>query len=276
MCERVFPSTFMYGTAMIIGTFTSVSLVESAFSFLPLVLPCPQYCPLTYGARSEIISDVVSVCFPVPNRWGPPSRSHFPTLQVEPSEQEPLSQFSIRNQPNPDAVTGAWIPARLTPYSRWRVHPAPVPAPLCSSPPRFPPCDAPPAAAARLMHQPAHSNVSPPLTSRRWPHPLSTPLTSRRWQSALPAATPLGLPLAAPDIPATVALHGDIGGDDSGDEMVRTAAVGGGMTEAEGLHDGGEVEGDDRRQETAAAAAGAVAGVPGVGAAGCSQSWCSG
>jgi hypothetical protein len=36
--------------------------------------------------------------------------------------------------------------------------------------------------------------------------------------------------------------------------------AGGGMAEVEGLHDDGEVEGDDRRQEATAAAASAVAG----------------
>jgi hypothetical protein len=50
--------------------------------------------------------------------------------------------------------------------------------------------------------------------------------------------------------------------------MVRTAAAGGGMAEAEGLQDGGEVEGDGLRQEAAAAASGVVAGVPGVDAVG--------
>jgi hypothetical protein len=50
--------------------------------------------------------------------------------------------------------------------------------------------------------------------------------------------------------------------------MVRTAAAGGGMAEAEGLQDGGEAEGHGRRQEAAAAVAGAMAGVPGVGATG--------
>jgi hypothetical protein len=38
------------------------------------------------------------------------------------------------------------------------------------------------------------------------------------------------------------------------------------MAEAEGLQNGGEVEGDGRRQEAVAATAGAVAGVPGTGA----------
>jgi hypothetical protein len=170
-----------------------MSLVEPASSFLS-----NSYCPPTRRACSEITSDPVSVCFPIPYGWGPPSRSHFPTLQVGPSEQESLSQFSIRNQPNPTAITDAWIPALLPlppvlasaciplpsprPCSHWHVHPPPIPAPPRSSPPHFPPNDAPPAVAARLTRQPTHSVVSPPLTSRRW-------------QSALPTATPPGLPL---------------------------------------------------------------------------------
>jgi hypothetical protein len=44
--------------------------------------------------------------------------------------------------------------------------------------------------------------------------------------------------------------------------------AGGGMAEAEGLHDSREVEGNSWRQEAAAAVASAVAGVPGAGTAG--------
>jgi hypothetical protein len=117
------------------GTFTGVPLVEPASSFLPLVLPRPQYCPPTRGARSEIISDAISICFPIPNRWGPLSRSHFPNSPFAINQIQLLSPACGSPPPLslPPTLVGACIPL---PSQRHCAHHLPASLPVMPLQPR--------------------------------------------------------------------------------------------------------------------------------------------